>query len=193
MPTDRTYPFIFGHKIQYIISIESNESIVVCVTLGFIGNIFLKHRKIVKIATKKVIFLHEGQFYLSWYVNKQKGIFGVQETHVWSSRNQCTLYESLFGGACGHHSLIFLWKRGRHKHYDPWRHLSHHDNRFFVHSLHFIDINNVWFQKDGATCHTSHATNDLLHQTLDGHLISWNDDVKKLLFGIVRLLSVRRY
>ena len=42
------------------------------------------------------------------------------------------------------------------------RHLPHHENRFFIPALHDINVNDVWFQWDGATCHTSHATIDLL-------------------------------
>lgn len=44
-------------------------------------------------------------------------------------------------------------------------------------ALHGIDVNDVWFQQDGATCHTSHATIDLLRQTFDDRLISRNGDV----------------
>ena len=35
-------------------------------------------------------------------------------------------------------------------------------NNILFHSLHNIDVNNVWFQQDGATCHTTHPTIDLL-------------------------------
>ena len=48
---------------------------------------------------------------------------------------------------------------------------------FFVPALDGIDVDNVWFQQDGATCHTSHATIDLLRETFDGRLISRNGDV----------------
>ena len=34
-----------------------------------------------------------------------------------------------------------------------------------------IDANDIWFQQVGATCHTSHASIDLLPQTLDILLI----------------------
>ena len=34
-----------------------------------------------------------------------------------------------------------------------------------------------WFQQNGATCHTSHATIDLLHQTFDGRLFHRNGDL----------------
>ena len=48
---------------------------------------------------------------------------------------------------------------------------------FIVPALEDIDVDNVWFQQDGATFHTSHATIDLLHQTFDGRLISRNGNV----------------
>ena len=47
----------------------------------------------------------------------------------------------------------------------------------FVITLRGIDVNDVWFQQDGATCHTSHATIDLLRQTFDDRLISQNANV----------------
>ena len=58
-----------------------------------------------------------------------------------------------------------------------------------------IDVENVWFQQDGATCHTSHATIDLLRETFDGRLISRNGDqlaAKKLRFDTVGQFPVRR-
>ena len=44
--------------------------------------------------------------------------------------------------------------------------LNEDDNRFYCTRLSGID---VWFQQDGATCHTS--------QTLDGRLVSRNGNV----------------
>ena len=45
---------------------------------------------------------------------------------------------------------------------------------FFVPALDDNDVDNVWFQQDGATCHTSHATIDLLRETFDGQMaIQW--------------------
>ena len=40
---------------------------------------------------------------------------------------------------------------------------------FFGPGLHGIDVNDIWFQQDGATCHISHARINLLHQTFDVH------------------------
>ena len=72
--------------------------------------------------------------------------------------------------------FFFFLKRVRLSHYGQWRYLSHVDNRFFVTVIHGIDMNDIWFQQDGTTCHTCHATIDLLRQTFDGSLVSRNDD-----------------
>ena len=42
---------------------------------------------------------------------------------------------------------------------------------FFAPTLRVIDLNYIWFQHDGATCNTTHATIDLLRQTFNRHLI----------------------
>ncbi|GFW43328.1 uncharacterized protein TNCV_2923761 [Trichonephila clavipes] len=43
---------------------------------------------------------------------------------------------------------------------------------FFIPELNSHDIQELWFQQDGATCHTARATIELLKDTLDDHLIS---------------------
>ena len=61
-------------------------------------------------------------------------------------------------------------------HYGQWRYLWHHDNRF-LYFVPAIAVSYVWCQEDGATWHTYHATIDVLHQTLDGRLISRKGNV----------------
>ena len=39
-----------------------------------------------------------------------------------------------------------------------------------------MDIDNMWFQQDGATCHTPHAT-DILHERFEDMIISRGGDV----------------
>ena len=39
------------------------------------------------------------------------------------------------------------------------------------------DINNIWFQQDGATCHTAEATHDVLRPVFEDHIISRRADV----------------
>ncbi|GFU48407.1 putative DD41D transposase [Trichonephila clavipes] len=43
---------------------------------------------------------------------------------------------------------------------------------FFIPELNNHDIQELWFQQDGATCHTARATIDLLKDTLGDRLIS---------------------
>jgi len=40
-----------------------------------------------------------------------------------------------------------------------------------------MDIDNMWFQQDGATCHTPDATMDILHERFEGMVISRGGDV----------------
>ncbi|GFU75424.1 uncharacterized protein TNCV_2861401 [Trichonephila clavipes] len=43
---------------------------------------------------------------------------------------------------------------------------------FFIPQLNNHDVQELWFQQDGATCHTARATIDLLKDTLGDRLIS---------------------
>ncbi|GFX97182.1 putative DD41D transposase [Trichonephila clavipes] len=43
---------------------------------------------------------------------------------------------------------------------------------FFIPELNNHDVQELWFQQDGATCHTGHATIDLLKDTFGDRLIS---------------------
>ncbi|GFV01614.1 uncharacterized protein TNCV_2962071 [Trichonephila clavipes] len=43
---------------------------------------------------------------------------------------------------------------------------------FFIPELNNHDVQELWFQQDGATCHTDRATIDLLKDTFGDHLIS---------------------
>ncbi|GFT10696.1 uncharacterized protein TNCV_1943941 [Trichonephila clavipes] len=43
---------------------------------------------------------------------------------------------------------------------------------FFIPALNNHDVQELWFQQDGATCHTARATIDLLKDTFGDHPIS---------------------
>ena len=45
-------------------------------------------------------------------------------------------------------------------------------NDFFVPELNRLDPGELWFQQDGATCHTARATIDLLKETFGERIIS---------------------
>ena len=40
-----------------------------------------------------------------------------------------------------------------------------------------MDTDNMWFQQDGAICHTPHATMDILHKQFEDMVISRGSDV----------------
>ena len=48
--------------------------------------------------------------------------------------------------------------------------------QFFLPKLNDIDVANMWFQQDDATCHTATETMQLLHETFPGRILSHFDD-----------------
>ena len=44
--------------------------------------------------------------------------------------------------------------------------------QFFLPKLDDINVANMWFQQDDATCHTANETIQLLHETLPGRVLS---------------------
>jgi len=49
-------------------------------------------------------------------------------------------------------------------------------SNFLWYKMDDMDTDNMWFQQDGATCHT-HATMDILHERFEGMIISRGGDV----------------
>ena len=92
-----------------------------------------------------------------------------------------SLREIILCGLCGGDIIgpyTYLWKWGQRNHYDQWGCLSDHDYRFiFVPAVLGIDVNDVWFQQDGANCHRWHVIIDLLRQTFEDRLISRKGDI----------------
>ena len=50
-------------------------------------------------------------------------------------------------------------------------------NEFVFTRIEEKDIGNIWFQQDGATCHTAEATLDVLSPVLEDRIISRRADV----------------
>ena len=50
-------------------------------------------------------------------------------------------------------------------------------NEFLFTKIEEEDIGNIWFQQDGATCHTAEATVDVLRLVFENHIISRRADV----------------
>ncbi|GFW47953.1 hypothetical protein TNCV_2401401 [Trichonephila clavipes] len=68
--------------------------------------------------------------------------------------------ESFFKNDEGHNVTV---------HGDLYRAMITH---FFIPELNNPDVQELWFQQDGATCHTARATIDLLKDTFGDRLIS---------------------
>ncbi|GFW71533.1 transposable element Tc3 transposase [Trichonephila clavipes] len=118
---------------------------------------------------------HEAHFWLNGYVNKQN-------CRIWSEANpqvyvetplhpeKLTVWCALWaGGIIG----LYFFKN------DEGHNVTVNDDRyramitnFFIPELNNQDVQEQWFQQDGATCHTARATIDILKDTFGDRLIS---------------------
>ncbi|GFX89548.1 transposable element Tc3 transposase [Trichonephila clavipes] len=117
----------------------------------------------------------EAHFWLNGYVNKQN-------CRIWSEANpqvyvetplhpeKLTVWCALWaGGIIG--PYFFKNDEGHNVTVNGDRYRAMFTN-FFIPELNNHDIQELWFQQDGATCHTARATIDLLKDTLGDRLIS---------------------
>ncbi|GFW00135.1 DUF4817 domain-containing protein [Trichonephila clavipes] len=124
---------------------------------------------------KRILFSDEAHFWLNSYVNKQNCL-------IWSEANPqvyvetqlhpekltvwCTLWA---GGIIG--PYFFKNDEGHNVTVNGDRYRAMITN-FFIPELNNHDVQKLWFQQDGATCHTARATIDLLKDTFGDRLIS---------------------
>ncbi|GFU74216.1 DUF4817 domain-containing protein [Trichonephila clavipes] len=117
----------------------------------------------------------EAHFWLNGYVNKQNG-------RIWSEANpqvyvetplhpeKLTVWYALWaGGIIG--PYFFKNDEGHNVTVNGDRYRAMITN-FFIPELNNHDVQELWFQQDGATCHTARATIDLLKDTFGDRLIS---------------------
>ncbi|GFT83772.1 putative transposable element [Trichonephila clavipes] len=117
----------------------------------------------------------EAHFWLNGYVNKQN-------CRIWSEANpqvyvetplhpeKLTVWYALWaGGIIG--PYFFKNDEGHNVTVNGDRYRAMITN-FFIPELNNHDVQELWFQQDGATCHTASATIDLLKDTLGDRLIS---------------------
>ncbi|GFV62981.1 DDE_3 domain-containing protein [Trichonephila clavipes] len=117
----------------------------------------------------------EAHFWLNGYVNKKN-------CRIWSEANpqvyvetplhpeKLTVWCALWAG--GIIGPYFFKNDERHNvtvNGDRYRALI---TNFFIPELNNHDVQELWFQQDGATCHTARATIDLLKDTFGDRLIS---------------------
>ncbi|GFU35586.1 uncharacterized protein TNCV_2099021 [Trichonephila clavipes] len=124
---------------------------------------------------KRILFSDEVHFWLNGYVNKQN-------CRIWSEANpqlyvetplhpeKLTVWCALWAG--GIIGLYFFKNDEGHNvtvNGDRYRAMI---TNFFISELNNHDVQELWFQQDGATCHTARATIDLLKDTFGDRLIS---------------------
>ncbi|GFX48322.1 uncharacterized protein TNCV_4613211 [Trichonephila clavipes] len=124
---------------------------------------------------KRILFSDEAHFWLNSYVNKQN-------CRIWSEANPQVYVETLLhpekltvccalwaGGIIG--PYFFKNDEGHNVAVNGDRYRAMITN-FFIPELNNHDVEELWFQQDGATCHTARATIDLLKDTFGDRLIS---------------------
>ncbi|GFY29930.1 putative transposable element [Trichonephila clavipes] len=124
---------------------------------------------------KRILFNDEAHFWLNGYVNKQN-------CRIWSEANpqvyvetplhpeKLTVWCALWaGGIIG--PYFFKSDEGHIVTANGDRYRAMITN-FFIPELNNHDVQELWFQQDGATCHTARATIDLLKDTFGDRLIS---------------------
>ncbi|GFV90781.1 transposable element Tc3 transposase [Trichonephila clavipes] len=123
---------------------------------------------------KRILFSDEAHFWLNGYVNKQN-------CRIWSEANpqvyvetplhpeKLTVWCDLWaGGIIG--PYFFKNDEGHNVTVNGDRYRAMIIN-FFIPELNNHDVQELWFQQDGATCHTARATIDSLKNTYGDHLI----------------------
>ncbi|GFW52938.1 uncharacterized protein TNCV_2395171 [Trichonephila clavipes] len=124
---------------------------------------------------KRILFSDEAHFWLNGYDNKQN-------CRIWSEANPQVYVETpihpekltvwcalLAGGIIG--PYFFKNDEGHNVTVNGGRYRAMITN-FFIPELNNHEVQELWFQQDGATCHTARATNDLLKDTFGDRLIS---------------------
>ncbi|GFX14916.1 DUF4817 domain-containing protein [Trichonephila clavipes] len=124
---------------------------------------------------KRILFSDEAHFWLNGYVNKQNcriwreanpQVYVETPLHPEKLTFWCTLWA---GGIIG--PYFFKNDEGHNVTVNGDRYRAMITN-FFIPELNNHDVQEPWFQQDGATCHTARATIDLLKDTFRDRLIS---------------------
>ncbi|EFN78033.1 hypothetical protein EAI_06421, partial [Harpegnathos saltator] len=135
----------------------------------------------------KIIFSDEAHFHLDGLVN------GRQNCRIWGAENPRAIVEKQM-----HPQRVTVWcglkassdhsseENAAGQAITAVNGARYRDmiNQFFVPKLQDMDVDDMWFQQDGATCHTARETIQLLHESFPGRVISrFGDQIVRFLFG----------
>lgn len=140
----------------------------------------LENKSIDKDFLKKIIFSDEAHFHLNGYVNKQN-------CRIWGDENpKETIEKAMYpervtawcglwaGGVIG--PYFFENEYGKTCTVNGERYRTMLSDFLWQH-LTDMDLNDMWFQQDGATCHTAKQTIMLLRSKFRERIISRNSEI----------------
>ena len=132
------------------------------------------------ILAKKIIFSDQAHFDLGGYVNKQNcRILGTENPHAYIEKPMHPKRVTVW---CGFWSrditgpFFFENEQGKAVTVNGDRYMAML-NEFLFTKIEEEDIGNIWFQQDGATCHTAEAILDVLRPIFEDRIISRRADV----------------
>ena len=76
-----------------------------------------------------------------------------------------------------HRWAIFLCKWARSHRNGNSEHYHAMLKEFLFPKIEEVDMDNIWIQQDGATCHTANVTMDILRTVFENRIMSRNSDV----------------
>lgn len=129
--------------------------------------------------SKRIIFSDEAHFHLDGYVNRQNcriwGHENPREIHEKAMHPQrVTVWCGLWaGGVIGPYFFEDENGQGVTVNGDRYRAMI---NNFLWPEITDMNLNDMWFQQDGATCHTANETMNLLASKFRGRILSRNGD-----------------
>lgn len=125
--------------------------------------------------SNKIIFSDEAHFHLDGFVNRQNcRIWGSENPHVIVQKQMHPQRVTVWCGFWAEGIIgpyFFQNEAGQAVTVNGARYRNM-ITRFFLAELEDIDVEAMWFQQDGATCHTAGETMQLLHETFPSRVIS---------------------
>ena len=129
---------------------------------------------------KKIISSDEPHFDLGGYINKQNcSIWSTENPYAYIEKPTHSKRVTVWCGFCSGGTFgpfFFENKQGEAVivNCDRYRVMQ---NEFLSTKIEEEDIGNIWFQQDGAACHTAEATLDVLCLVFEDRIISRRADV----------------
>lgn len=167
---------LFAYKVQLTQELKQNDH-----PLRYRFSVWaLEQLEIDDNFAQKIIFSDEAHFHLGGYVNKQNcRIWGSENPHVVIEKpmhpERVTVWCGFWsGGIIG--PFFFQDDNGRNVTVNGERYRGMITD-FLWPEIEDLDLGELWFQQDGATCHTSRPTIDLLHTKFNNRVISRFGDV----------------